>query len=165
MHGVSKLLVLRVQKRSGPRPTFDDLLLTCRLRRSPVSNTTDQVSKPVWLHRCVSTRYEALKSIFVTICYARQVVHQLIPRIVLGRNLILTKKHPCREKTLGFALSIGNEKSGAPCPMLAKDHTIPAAFIKGRKECAHRLAIAIPFPFVDVGTRPHESYNPLFIKN
>ena len=119
----------------------------------------------MWLRRCVSTPNEALKSIFVTICYARQVVHQLIPRIVLGRNLILTKKHPSPEKTLGFALSIGNEKSGAPCPMLAKHHTIPAAFIKGRIECARRLATAILFPFVDVGTRPHESYNPLFIMN
>ena len=38
--------VVRVQNQWGPRPTFDGLPLTCRLRRSPVSNTTDQVSNP-----------------------------------------------------------------------------------------------------------------------
>jgi len=49
--------------------------------------------------------------------------------------------------------------------MLAKDHTISEAFIKRQVECARGSAIAIPVPFVDVGTRSHESYNPLFIMN
>jgi hypothetical protein len=69
--------VVRVQNRWGPRPTFDGLLLTCRLRRSPVSNTTDQVSNPCG---CVNVYQRPMKS-------SNQSLLPFVTRAKLSTNL------------------------------------------------------------------------------
>lgn len=86
--------VVRVQNRSGPRPTLKGLLLTCRLRRSPVSNTTDQVSNPCG---CVNVYQRPMKP-------SNQSLLPFVTRAKLSTNLSQGLSSvgtcPCEKHTL-----------------------------------------------------------------